>query len=140
MDAPDSMELSQDILSNLRSAFVAEAMTVQRYAYFAQAAAIEGLVDVSNLFTELAESAACAAHGHLDLLQYTDPVTDQPIGETRLNIAAAVSGELKEAAEFSRAGRRRARPGPRRRGELAGDDVRPEEGARREARTRRSAS
>jgi rubrerythrin len=91
---------TEDLLSGLRSAFAAESMTAQRYAYFAQTAEIEGMVDLARLFTELAESAACAAHGHLDMLEYADPATGQPIGESRLNLAAAVTAALKEASEF----------------------------------------
>jgi rubrerythrin len=90
---------TDDLVAGLHAAFAAESMTVQRYTYFAQAAEIEGMVDLARLFTELAESAACAAHGHLDMLQYTDPMTGQPIGESRLNLAAAVSAALKEASD-----------------------------------------
>jgi rubrerythrin len=76
-------------------------MTVQRYTYFAQVAEIEGFPEAARLFTELAESAACAAHGHLDFLRHAaDPVTEQPIGDTRLNLAAAMAAELREAREF----------------------------------------
>ncbi|WP_211346979.1 rubrerythrin family protein [Saccharothrix australiensis] len=92
--------MTKSLLSDLRSAFAGEAMTVQRYTYFAQVAEIEGHVEVSRLFTELAESVACAAHGHVDfLLHSADPTTGRPLGETPLNVAAAVSGELHEATE-----------------------------------------
>lgn len=91
-------ELSEGLFAELRDAFRAEAETVQRYTYFAQVAEIEGHQVVAKLFGDLAESVACVAHGHLDLLgQTADPTTDQPIGETPLNLAAALTGELREA-------------------------------------------
>jgi rubrerythrin len=91
---------ADDLVSGLHAAFAAESMTAQRYAYFAQAAEIEGMLDLARLFSELAESAACAAHGHLDMLQDADPMTGQPIGESRLNLAAAMAAALREASEF----------------------------------------
>lgn len=93
-------ELSKSLFADLRAAFATEAMTVQRYTYFAQVAEIEGHVEIADLFGELAESVACAAHGHIDFLQHiADPSTDSPIGETRLNLASALSGGLREATE-----------------------------------------
>jgi rubrerythrin len=94
-------ELNKTLYSGLRAAFVSEAMTAQRYTYFAQVAEIEGRVQIAQVFTELAESATCAAHGHIDFLQhFADPATEQPIGETQLNVASAVIGELYEATEL----------------------------------------
>ncbi|WP_223166589.1 rubrerythrin family protein [Nonomuraea sp. SYSU D8015] len=94
-------ELSRSLFEGMREAFVAESMTAQRYAYFAQIAEIEGHLEVSKLLGELAESVACAAHGHLDFLQYVaDPATDQPIGETHLNLASSITGGLQEADEL----------------------------------------
>ena len=87
--------------SRLRHAFAVEAASAVRYSYFAQIAEIEGHAVAARLLTEAAQSAICAAHGHLDLLQYDgDPVTGQPLGDTQRNLAAAVSGELRDATEF----------------------------------------
>jgi rubrerythrin len=92
---------SGDVVSELRAAFVAESTTTQRYTYFAQIAEIEGHTEVARLFGELAESVACAAHGHLDFLCPTaDPTTGQPVGETQLNLAAAMAGELRDATSL----------------------------------------
>jgi rubrerythrin len=95
------MENGGGTFSDLRTAFVAEAMTAQRYTYFATIAQIEGHSDVAKLFGELAESMACAAHGHLDFLrQDSDPTTGAPIGDTPRNLAAAVAGELRDATDL----------------------------------------
>lgn len=91
---------TDDLLPGLRAAFAAEAMTAQRYAYFAQTAEIEGRIDIARLFAELAESAACAAHGHLDVLQYVDPDMERTAGDTRANLAAALADALREASDF----------------------------------------
>jgi rubrerythrin len=95
---PHPSEASRRLQSTLGAAFAAEAMSVQRYSYFAQLAEIEGHIEVARLFGELAESNACAAHGHIDVLQLTaDPATGRPIGTTHLNLASAIAGELREA-------------------------------------------
>src|SRR5437588_8962618 len=94
-------QLSESLFADLRAAFTAEAVSVLRYTYFAQVAEIEGHVEIAKLFSELAESIGCVSHGHIDLLQLVrDPATDQPIGETQLNLAASVAGELREANEL----------------------------------------
>ncbi|MFE7318743.1 rubrerythrin family protein [Streptomyces sp. NPDC057555] len=89
----------QDLTTRLHAAFAAESMTAQRYFSFAQAAEIEGMVGLARLFSELAESASCAAQGHLDVLHYTDPMTDLPVGETGLNIASALAACLRESTQ-----------------------------------------
>lgn len=90
--------LSDGFFDQLRAAFIAEASTVLRFRYFAQISEIEGSLDTARLFTDLAESAACVAHGHLDFLQtVADPATGRPMGDTDLNLAAAVSSEIDAA-------------------------------------------
>jgi rubrerythrin len=88
---------SENFFSELWTAFAADAMTVQRYTYFAQVAEIEGHVKVSKLFAEFAESIACAAQGHIDFLQYAP---GSSIGCTQLNLTTALAGELQEAMEI----------------------------------------
>jgi rubrerythrin len=96
-----TIETSQELLSGLRTAFAAEAMTAQRFTYFARVADVEGYPDIARLFDEMAESIACAAHGHVDWLQHVaDPSTDRPIGDTQLNLAAAVAGAVHEASQL----------------------------------------
>jgi rubrerythrin len=93
-------QMNGTLLARLRSAFLDEAATERRYAYFAQTAEIEGHLEIARLFADLAETAGCAAHGHLDFLQYqVDPTTGQAIGDTALNTAAAAVGELTDATE-----------------------------------------
>jgi rubrerythrin len=94
-------EFSEEICTGLRTAFNAEAAAVQRYSYFAQTAEIEGQMHVARLFSELANSLACAAHGHLDFLRdATDAASDQAVGNTTLNLANAIAAELREATEL----------------------------------------
>jgi rubrerythrin len=94
-------EFSEEIRTGLRTAFNAEAAAVQRYSYFAQTAEIEGQMHVARLFSELANSLACAAHGHLDFLRdATDAASDQAVGNTTLNLANAIAAELREATEL----------------------------------------
>ena len=88
----------RNLAEGLQAAFAAESMSAQRYASFARTAEIEGLVDVARVFSELAESAACAAQGHLDMLGYVDPATGLPIGDSGLNLASAVAAALKESS------------------------------------------
>ena len=96
-----TVELSHSLYANLKIAFAAEAAAFQRFTYFAQVAEIEGHLELSKLFTELAESTACAAHGHIDWLQYVaDPITDRPIGETHLNLAASLTSELNDGSDL----------------------------------------
>lgn len=93
-------EFSAELRAQLREAFAAEAMTAARYTYFAQMAEIEGHIEIGQLFTQLAQSSACAAHGHLDFLQHlSDPLTDRAIGDTQLNLVASITGELRQAGE-----------------------------------------
>jgi rubrerythrin len=94
-------DISATLHADLRTAFQAESMSVLRYIYFAQVAAIEGHQDTARLFTELAESLSCVAHGHLDFLRYVaDPGTDRQIGDTAANLAAATFGELTESTNL----------------------------------------
>lgn len=94
-------ELSERVLSDLRAAFAAESATIQRYAYFAQLAEMEGQAEVARVFSDLAESLACVAHGHYDFLhEVADPVSGQPTGETSLNLVAALASELRGATEY----------------------------------------
>jgi len=88
------------VLAAVRNALLVESTNVARYRYFQQTAEIEGDSVAAGLFAELAESSACAAGGHIDLLlDYGDPITGQPAGVTHLNLAAALTGELAELGD-----------------------------------------
>ncbi|WP_371627176.1 rubrerythrin family protein [Streptomyces sp. NBC_01116] len=97
------MEPDQSPADGVRAAFLAEAATAARYTYFAQVAGIEGHTEAARVFGELAESVACAAHGHLDvlgdLLGGDDPGSGLVPGDTRGNLASAISGDLGAATE-----------------------------------------
>jgi rubrerythrin len=94
-------ELSRDLFTDLATAFAAESTAVQRFTYFAEVARIEGHLAVAALLGELADSLNCVAHGHIDIFQQVaDPTTDRPIGDTSLNLAAALTGELRTASEL----------------------------------------
>ncbi|WP_055494260.1 ferritin family protein [Streptomyces sp. TP-A0356] len=86
--------LSESFAAGLRATLAAEALTVQRYTYFAQIAEIEGRTEIAKLFRDLAASVACAAHGHLDVLRDHVP---QGIGDTALNLASSVAEALRDA-------------------------------------------
>ncbi|MEU3861038.1 rubrerythrin family protein [Streptomyces sp. NPDC028722] len=91
---------SDDLAVELRTALATEGTTVQRYSYFSQVAEIEGHAEIAQAFSDLAESIACAAHGHIDALQgIADRHTRQTIGDTRLNLAASVADALHVANE-----------------------------------------
>jgi len=86
---------------NLKAAFAGESQANRRYLYFAQKADVEGYNDVSAVFRSTAEGETGHAHGHLEYLEETgDPATGLPIGETRLNLKAAVAGETHEYSDM----------------------------------------
>jgi rubrerythrin len=95
---------------NLKEAFAGESQANRRYLYFAKMADVEGHPDVAGLFRDTAEGETGHAHGHLEYIrQVGDPATGKPIGNTRLNLQAAIAGETYEYTEmypgFARAAR-----------------------------------
>ena len=86
---------------NLKAAFGGESQANRRYLYFAKQADIEGYPEVAGLFKNTADAETGHAHGHLDFLKAVgDPATDKPIGDTSMNLAAAVAGETYEYTEM----------------------------------------
>jgi len=86
---------------NLKAAFAGESQANRRYLYFAKIADVEGYPEVAGNFRETAEGETGHAHGHLDYLKKVgDPATDLPIGDTTLNLAAAVAGETYEYTDM----------------------------------------
>src|SRR5437764_7946659 len=86
---------------NLKAAFAGESQANRRYLYFAKVADVEGQPDIAGLFKDTAEGETGHAHGHLDYLkQVGDPATDLPIGDTALNLKAAVAGETHEYTDM----------------------------------------
>ncbi len=80
---------------NLRKAFSIEAQTAMRYEYFANRANIEGHNDVAMLFSSSAAGEKGHALGHLEFLR-RDPVSNNVMNKTRLNIQSAIDGETIE--------------------------------------------
>jgi rubrerythrin len=86
---------------NLRDAFAGESQANRRYLYFAKQADIEGYPDVAGLFRDTAEGETGHAHGHMDYLKKVgDPVTDLPIGDTAMNLRAAIESEKHEYTDM----------------------------------------
>ena len=86
---------------NLKAAFAGESQANRRYLYFAKVADIEGYPQIASNFRETAEGETGHAHGHLDYIKAVgDPATGKPIGDTELNLAAAVAGETHEYTEM----------------------------------------
>ena len=86
---------------NLKHAFAGESQANRRYLYFARLADVEGQPDIAGLFRDTAEGETGHAHGHLDYLRKVgDPATGLPIGETKLNLKAAIHGETHEYTDM----------------------------------------
>ena len=86
---------------NLKDAFAGESQANRRYLYFAKAADIEGYPEIAGNFRETADGETGHAHGHLDYLkQVGDPATGLPIGDSSLNLKAAVEGETHEYTDM----------------------------------------
>jgi rubrerythrin len=86
---------------NLKDAFAGESQANRRYLYFANKADVEGQNDVAALFRSTAEGETGHAHGHLEFLEAVgDPATGLPIGNSRLNLQAAVAGETHEYTDM----------------------------------------
>jgi rubrerythrin len=92
---------SSKTLQNLKDAFAGESMANRRYLYFARQADVEGQPDIAGLFRDTAEGETGHAHGHLDYLKKVgDPATGLPIGDTKLNLKAAIHGETHEYTDM----------------------------------------
>ena len=87
---------------NLKAAFAGESQANRRYLYFAQKADIEGAPDVAAVFRSTAEGETGHAHGHLEYLEKEcgDPATGEPIGDSRMNLKAAIAGETHEYTDM----------------------------------------
>jgi rubrerythrin len=86
---------------NLKDAFAGESQANRRYLYFAKVADVEGYPEIASNFRETAEGETGHAHGHLDYMKDVgDPATGLPIGDTALNLKAAVAGETHEYTDM----------------------------------------
>ena len=85
---------------NLKAAFAAESQINRLYLYFAQKAEIEGLNDLAALFRSAAEGETGHALGLLEFLEEMgDPIGGQPLGDSLVNLAAAVGLETRDGTE-----------------------------------------
>ena len=87
---------------NLKDAFAGESQANRRYLYFAAKADVEGENDVATVFRSTAEGETGHAHGHMEYLEKDcgDPATGEPIGDTRMNLKAAIAGETHEYTDM----------------------------------------
>lgn len=86
---------------NLKAAFAGESQANRRYLYFAKVADVEGYPQIASNFRETAEGETGHAHGHLDYLKEVgDPATGEPLGDTTLNLKAAIAGETHEYTDM----------------------------------------
>lgn len=93
---------------NLMKAFAGESQARNRYSYYASAAKKEGYVQISNIFTETADNEKEHAKRFFKFLkedlqqEALDITASFPIalGDTKLNLAAAASGENEEWSEL----------------------------------------
>ena len=86
---------------NLKAAFAGESQANRRYLYFAKVADVEGRPEIAGNFRDTAEGETGHAHGHLDFLKKAgDPATDLPIGDSVLNLKAAIHGETHEYTDM----------------------------------------
>ena len=86
---------------NLKEAFAGESQANRRYLYFAQKADVEGHADVAAVFRSTAEGETGHAHGHLEFMEEVgDPVTEEPIGDTKANLKSAIKGETHEYTDM----------------------------------------
>ncbi len=86
---------------SLKDAFAGESQANRRYLYFAKIADVEGYPEVASNFRETAEGETGHAHGHLDFLKEVgDPATGLPLGDTAVNLKAAIAGETHEYTDM----------------------------------------
>ena len=87
---------------NLKDAFSGESQANRRYLYFAAKADVEGQNDIATVFRSTAEGETGHAHGHLEYLEKEcgDPATGEPIGDSVLNLKAAIAGETHEYTDM----------------------------------------
>jgi rubrerythrin len=86
---------------NLKEGFAGESQANRRYLYFARQADIEGYPDIAGVFRDTAEGETGHAFGHMEFLaEVGDPATGLPVGDTAVNLKAAVAGETYEYTEM----------------------------------------
>lgn len=83
---------------NLKAMFATDAQASRLLFLFARIAEIEGYREVANVLKEVAESQVFFTDGHVDFLRRLgDPLSGFPLGETVLNLQAAVTTDHQDA-------------------------------------------
>ncbi len=86
---------------NLKEGFAGESQANRRYLYFARRADIEGQPDIAGVFRDTAEGETGHAFGHFEFMEPVgDPATGEPVGDTAMNLNAAIVGETYEYTEM----------------------------------------
>ena len=87
-------------LENLKEAFARDAQMNRRFLYFARKADIEGHAEIGGMFRDVSEAETAHAFGHLDFLKETgDPITGEPMGDTKTNLRSAIASEIRDCTE-----------------------------------------
>jgi rubrerythrin len=78
--------------ANLRTALTFAALGNRLYLYMAAKADVQGNPELSAIFRSTAEGLTGHAHGSLEYLERLgDPLTEQPYGETAVNLNIAIA-------------------------------------------------
>lgn len=86
---------------NLMHVFARESQANRRYLWFAEKADVEGYPDIAAVFRSIAEGETGHAQGLLEYLaEVGDPITGEPIGDTKDNLHAALVSETHESDEL----------------------------------------
>ena len=86
---------------NLKQAFAEESMACMRYQYFASIAEAEGFVEVANTFKALADSERAHCFRWLEQLkEVADPLTNEPLGDSFVNLSAAIKSEVHDNTDM----------------------------------------
>lgn len=81
--------------------FARESQANRRYLWFAEKADVEGYPDIAAVFRSIAEGETGHAQGLLEYLaEVGDPITGEPIGDTKDNLHAALVSETHESDEL----------------------------------------
>ena len=89
-------------LQNLKAAFAGESQANRRYTWMASVAEKEGRPEVAAVFKHSADGETGHALKHLMFLaaKAGDPATGLPLGDSLMNLKAAVAGETYEYTDM----------------------------------------
>lgn len=94
-------EKNNNIFINLAKSYQIESSLIQNYKYFSNVADYEGLGETSQLLKNISETSLDNAQGSLDyLMEYSDPDTEMPLGNTILHLESLIASETKQFTEI----------------------------------------